>query len=495
MALQDMPGASMPLSDLLPEQTVLDIAVCGLQLDSRLLLPGDAFVAIPGDVHDGRDFMAAAASHGASVVIAERGVSASQRRAAGQVPVVEVDGLPARLGSLASRFFGEPAAAMHLVGITGTNGKTTTSRLLAQLLRSEFKNCGVIGTLGATLDNSAAEAVNTTPDALGLQRQLAQWRDQSVTHAVLEVSSHALAQDRVAGLRFKTGIFTNLTHDHLDYHGDMENYGLTKARLFQLPGLEAAVINSDDPYAQRLIEGVPDTVNVLRYSLQRADAEILATDIRYHASGLEAQLRTPWGSGLLCSPLVGDFNLSNLMAAIAGACLAGMSLDAALAAAPGLQGVAGRMQAVGNELGLQLIVDYAHTPDALAQALRALRAHTSGELICVFGCGGDRDRDKRPLMGRIACEHADRVIVTSDNPRGEEPLVIIDDVVAGINGRYEVEADRAAAIALAVRTAAPGDCVLVAGKGHETYQQVGVERLEFSDIAQLRLALIAGGAT
>ncbi|MEP5764448.1 MAG: UDP-N-acetylmuramoyl-L-alanyl-D-glutamate--2,6-diaminopimelate ligase [Halieaceae bacterium] len=496
MALRENPVALMPLSKLLPQQAgVEDIAIGGLQLDSRQLQAGDAFIALPGDVHDGRDYLGAAAAAGASVILAEVGVSSSQRASAGAVPVVELAGLAERLGEITDIFFAAPSEAMHLVGVTGTNGKTTTSRLLAQLLRAQGGHCGVIGTLGATLGNEAADASNTTPDVISLQRQLAQWRDQSVEHAVLEVSSHSLVQGRVDGLSFNSAIFTNLTHDHLDYHGDMQSYGLAKSQLFLTPELQTAIINLDDPYAKTLMELLPAGVNLLRYSLRDPTAEVSADSIEFHHSGLEARLTTPWGEGLLHSPLAGDFNLSNLMAAISAACVAGVSLQAALAAAPQLHGVAGRMEYVANGAELQLVVDYAHTPDALAQALRALRAHTRGQLICVFGCGGDRDRDKRPLMAEIATECADRVIVTSDNPRGEDPLAIIADITAGASGPVEVESDRAAAIALAVRSAAPGDCVLVAGKGHEGYQQIGDQKLPFSDVAQLRLALAAEGSS
>jgi UDP-N-acetylmuramoyl-L-alanyl-D-glutamate--2,6-diaminopimelate ligase len=494
MALRQTPV--LELSALLPGlgPELGSLPVSGLQLDSRALVQGDAFLAIPGEVHDGRNYLAAASTAGASVIIAEHGVSDIQRQAAAGTPIVELDSIAERIGAIADRFYGSPSAQMHLVGITGTNGKTTTSRLLAQLLRRQFSHCGVIGTLGATLGDSVDDAVNTTPDALALHQQLAEWRGAAVGHAVLEVSSHSLVQGRVNGLAFDTAVFTNLTHDHLDYHGDMENYGLAKSVLFRSPGLGAAVINMDDPFSARLVEVLEPSVELLGYSICRGDASVSATDIVYHDSGLEARVSTPWGEGLLHSPLAGDFNLANMLAAISAACIAGMPLTHALDAAPGLTGVAGRMEYVPNSHELQLVVDYAHTPDALQQALEALRAHTTGRLICVFGCGGDRDADKRALMGRIASDYADRVIITSDNPRNEEPGEIIADIQSGAGAEVEIEADRARAIELAVLTAAPGDCVLVAGKGHESYQQIGAERLPFSDVAQMRLALTQEGA-
>ena len=469
------------------------LMVSGLQLDSRRLRAGEAFIALPGEQQDGRNYFADAQAAGAAVIIAESGVTELQRAAAMATPVLELQGLAGQLGMIASRFYGAPSAAMHLVAVTGTNGKTTTSRVLAQLLRGGFGCCGVIGTLGATLDNAVDDALNTTPDAISLQGQLAAWAAAGVAHSVLEVSSHSLVQGRVGGLQINTAIFTNLSHDHLDYHGTMDRYGQAKAMLFQHPGLENAVINLDDPFAAQLQAAVTGLRQV-GYSSAGRPAPVAVSDIRYRDHGLEAGLLSPWGEGVLHSPLPGDFNLSNLLAAVSAACLAGMSLDAVLAATTGLEAVPGRMQYVANNRGLQLVVDYAHTPEALRQALLALRRHVAGELICVFGCGGERDADKRPLMGAVAARHADRVVVTSDNPRREPPLAIINDILAGIEGAAEVEADRAAAIACAVSGASPGDAVLVAGKGHESYQQVGDERLPFSDVAHIERILRAGGA-
>jgi UDP-N-acetylmuramoyl-L-alanyl-D-glutamate--2,6-diaminopimelate ligase len=488
MALQTRkPGVR--LDRLLDSQSHGDVEVLGLQLDSREVVPGDAFLAIRGAEHDGRDYCGQAAEAGAALIIAEQGMSQAQRSACAGVPVVELAGLARQLGRIAARFYGEPAAGMSLVGITGTNGKTTTSRLLAQLLRRQFGHCGVIGTLGASLDDVVSEAVNTTPDALSLQRILAGWRDRGVSHAALEVSSHSLEQGRVLGLDFDTAIFTNLSHDHLDYHGDMDSYGLAKSILFRGDKLGTAILNADDPYSEVLREVLAPRTRLLTYSVQGADSDVMASGVSFHDSGLEAAISTPWGSDVLHSPLAGDFNLSNLLAALAAACVAGMPLQAALECCRHIKGAPGRMEYVPNELDLQLVIDYAHTPDALQQALFALRAHTRGSLICVFGCGGDRDAGKRALMGEVASEAADRVIITSDNPRSESPRGIIADIEAGCVQEVEIEVDRAAAIALAVASAGPGDCVLIAGKGHETYQQVGDQRLPFSDLAQVRSAI------
>lgn len=483
-------SASTPLSQVLEAGPYGDICIRGLQLDSRRLKPGEAFMALSGAHYDGRDYCAQAVAAGAAVIIAEKGLSAVQRSNCADVPVLEVAGLGLKLGRIAARYYNEPAADMTLVGITGTNGKTTTSRLLAQLLRRHAGQCGVIGTLGATLGDDISDAVNTTPDAISLQRVLAQWREQGVMLAALEVSSHSLQQGRVNGLGFKAAIFTNLSHDHLDYHGDMDSYGLAKSLLFRDGNLQTAILNADDPYAETLQGVLAPGVELLSYSVQGMPAAVSATDVSFHSSGLQAKLVTPWGEGILNSPLAADFNLSNLLAALAAACSVGMPLEAVLECAPTLQGAPGRMETVPNNAGLQIVIDYAHTPDALQQALHALRAHTRGSLVCVFGCGGDRDADKRPVMGRVASEAADRVIITSDNPRHEPAEKIVADIAAGCVHAIEIEVDRAAAIDLAIGTAAPEDCVLIAGKGHEAYQQIGEQRLPFSDSQQVRQALL-----
>ena len=470
--------------------------VTGLALDSRRLQPGDLFFALPGAACDGRNFLPMAVAAGAAAIVAERGLNDLQRAAAAAVPLFEVDALAANLGALAARFYGDPSRQMYLAGVTGTNGKTTVAQLLAQLLRGFYGQCGVIGTLGASIDDSkqddsgAAEVLNTTPDALALQRQLAEWQ---LSHAVLEASSHGLLQGRLNGLSFDSALFTNLSRDHLDYHGDMARYGAAKALLFQGRLLAAAIVNADDPMAASLLRQVRPQATRLSYSIAGRKAALQASDIRHHAAGLSARIATPWGSGDVHSPLPGDFNLSNVLAVIAAACHAGMPLTEVLARLPHLQAVTGRMQQLPNERGLQLVIDYAHTPEALRQALRALRAHSDGRLICVFGCGGERDSGKRPLMGAVASAHADRVIVTSDNPRGESPEAIISEIVAGADGPVEVEVDRARAIARAVAAARPGDCILVAGKGHESSQLTGSERLPFSDAGQLRAALAQAG--
>jgi len=479
----------MTLAELLESDNLdhSEITITGMTLDSRLVRPGDLFLAMPGDVHDGRQFIEQAVANGASAILAE--APAAGFVDAVPVPLVEWPDLRFEAGPLAARFYRHPTRELHTIGITGTNGKTTTSRLIGQLSRAVGKSCGVIGTLGAGLDDTVSEGGNTTPDPLSLQRQLAQWRDGRVPVVGMEVSSHALVQGRVNGVEFQTAIFTNLSHDHLDYHGSMGAYARAKMRLFAVEGLRNALVNVDDELAALVAAGVGENVQLLTYSAAGAGADIRVENPQFHPAGVRAQLATPWGRGEFDSPLPGQFNLSNLAAAVSALVLAGADLHAVLGAVPALQPVAGRMQPVENDRGIRVIVDYAHTPDALEQALKALRPHVAGRLVAVFGCGGDRDREKRQLMGRAACALADTVVVTSDNPRGEDPASIMRDIESGCSGEYRLETDRAAAIEMAVRDAREGDCVLIAGKGHETYQLIEGERLHFSDVEHAQRAL------
>ena len=464
-----------------------DTMIKGMQLDSRRVRPGDLFLALPGEQHDGRQFIEQAVANGAVAVVAEAPVAGFLE--AISVPLIELPELRFEMGLLAARFYGNPSHSMHVLGITGTNGKTTTSRIVAQLTRILGKRCGVIGTLGATLEDGITLASNTTPDALSLQRQLAEWFDQDVLAVSMEVSSHALEQGRVNGVAFETAIYTNLSHDHLDYHGSMAAYGRAKQRLFSVEGLRHAVINMDDPFGMSIKAAVAGDVQVLTYSASGAAADVRVENAQFHSDGVRGDLHTPWGDATFFSPLPGDFNLANLAASVTALVLGGEDLRSVLAATASLQPVPGRMQVIPNTLDIQVIVDYAHTPHALEQVLKALRPHVEGSLVTVFGCGGDRDREKRQQMGRIACALSDCVVVTSDNPRTEEPLGIMRDIESGCSGRYFLQADRADAISVAVAQAQAGDCVLIAGKGHECYQLVDGQRLHFSDEAHAHDAL------
>lgn len=472
-----------------------ELAVSTLSSDSREVEPGTLFLALRGAVHDGRAFLAQAAESGAVAALVEDELPAADESAAVPLPfpVKVVPELRRQMGAIASRFFGRPSSALHIAAVTGTNGKTTVSQLLAQIIRAGGYDCGVIGTLGVTLDGSVAPTTHTTPDAIALHGTLAAWVAGAVPFVTMEASSHALDQGRMGAVEVDTAIFTNLTRDHLDYHGTMEAYGAAKARLFSQPGLRTAVLNADDPFSSGIAGQLAPEVNCVRYSLQGAEAELRLSNMELDQRGLRARLHSSWGNATLRCPLLGHFNAANLAAALAAALTAGLPLDAVIAAAAKLVPVPGRMEPVRiesrDESGPLVVVDYAHTPDALTQVLKALRDQTTGRLIAVFGCGGDRDRGKRAEMARAVSGAADHAVITSDNPRSEDPLAIIADVEVAMTGSFLSLVDRAEAIRAAISEAGPDDCVLIAGKGHEDYQIVGDQRLDFSDRVQAQQAL------
>jgi UDP-N-acetylmuramoyl-L-alanyl-D-glutamate--2,6-diaminopimelate ligase len=395
---------------------------------------------------------------------------------------------------MAARFFGQPSRSMTVIGVTGTNGKTSCVQMLAQALTLLGHRAATIGTLGSGLYGQLESGERTTPDALRVHALLAGLRDAGASHVAMEVSSHALDQRRVNGVEFDLAAFTNLTRDHLDYHGSMQAYGAAKARLFEWPGLRAAVVNVDDAFGRGLAERLPEGVARLRVSVGGAQAEVTANAVEARGDGVRFTLRTPWGEADVHSPLLGRFNVSNLL--LVAACLGALGEDfgATVNVLGRLEPVRGRMNRLGGEAGRPLlVVDYAHTPDALEQVLDNLRAHTRGALVCVFGCGGERDAGKRPQMGAIAERLADRVVVTDDNPRGEDGDFIVRQVLAGMRhpDAVTVQRDRAAAIRAALDTAAADDVVLVAGKGHEDVQEVDGERHPFDDLEVARAALEA----
>jgi UDP-N-acetylmuramoyl-L-alanyl-D-glutamate--2,6-diaminopimelate ligase len=477
-----------------------DIVVRGLALDSRQVSAGDAFVALAGARTHGITFAPVASARGAAVILAEKpgaATSASDAPTAGNgdvelAPIIWIEDLRDVLGAIAARFFGEPSRALQVIGVTGTNGKTSTVQLLAQALHHVGRSVATVGTLGAGLYGAIAEGERTTPDAIAVQRLLAQFRDEGASHVAMEVSSHALDQGRVNAVEFDLAVFTNLTRDHLDYHGTMGAYGATKQRLFAWPGLAAAIINVDDAFGRALATTVPSDVALLRYGVDHDDAEVVARDVESGAAGQSFLLVTPWGEGDIATRLLGRFNISNLLAVAACLGQLGVPFASIRLVLATLEPVAGRMNRIGGAGAQPLVViDYAHTPDALEQALTSLRAHCSGRLFCVFGCGGERDAGKRPQMGAIAETLADRIIVTDDNPRGEDADAIIEQIVAGLV-RPElamIERDRAAAIAQAIEWAQPGDVVLIAGKGHEPYQEIAGARQPFDDLVIARHAL------
>ena len=480
---------AMLLSELLPELEGLsaDLAVTGLVMDSREVRPGDAFVAIAGFGAHGLNFVDAAREAGATAILFEPPAPESLPAPADAIPVT---GLRSRMGTMADRFHGHPSAAMTTVGVTGTNGKTSTVQLLAQAWTLRGQKAGTVGTLGAGLWPKIVPTGFTTPLVLRMHALLAALRDEGAQAVAMEVSSHALDQGRVDGVHFDVGVFTNLTRDHLDYHGDMASYGAAKARLFDWPGLRAAAVNLDDAFGRELFDAVGGKVRAVGFSSRgAAGASVRADDVQLDGSCIRFMLDAGGQAHPVRSPLLGRFNVDNLLGVAATLFALGMApalvADTLLQLAP----VDGRMNRLGGEGGLPLVViDYAHTPDALEQALASLRAHTAGALTCVFGCGGERDRGKRPQMAAIAERLADRVIVTDDNPRNEDGDVIVADIVEGFadTTRVLVQRDRAAAIAQALANAGADDVVLVAGKGHEPYQEIAGIRHAFDDTAVAR---------
>jgi len=402
-----------------------------------------------------------------------------------EVPVIPVRRLSELAGEIAARFYGRPSEHLTVIGVTGTNGKTSVTQYVARALAHDGP-VGVIGTLGAGLLGQVQETGHTTPDAVTVQQKLAAFLDAGAGAAVMEVSSHGLHQGRVNGVGFNIAVFTNLTHEHLDYHADFDAYAEAKWRLFEMPGLEAAVINHDDETGRRWLSQLPAGVKPIGYGLcdELQHPQLWARNLRIGPGGLVLDIVTGSQEASLRSPLLGRFNASNLLAALGVLLGAGIELPEAVARLERVSAVPGRMEQFGGAEGQPVVVvDYAHTPDALEQALHALREHAEGKLLCVFGCGGDRDRSKRPRMGKVARQLADIVVLTDDNPRSENPDQIIGEIQRGMDNQENVfiERDRRSAIAWAIAKAGPGDIVLVAGKGHETEQQIGDKRLSFSD--------------
>jgi len=483
------------LTPLAPE--IASLAVSGVQIDSRLVNPGDLFLACSGYRHDGRRYIAAAIAAGAVAVVSESRDSQAfiDIQAINTVPIIELADLSLLCSEIAGRFYQHPSRQLPVLAVTGTNGKTSCSQLMMQLMAATGKRCAVVGTLGVGVDGHFNASINTTPDAVSLQSQLASWQRDGVDAVAMEVSSHGLVQGRVAALAIELALFTNLSRDHLDYHGSMQAYANAKAMLFQQPGLKYVVLNHDDVFSRELAAVLDPTVVPVHYSIEQrgaGEAEVWVDALRYHRTGVSGELHSPWGVASFSSPLLGAFNLSNLLAVIASLAVRGQPLPALAAAASALQTIPGRMESVQCvDADINVVVDYAHTPDALEQALKALRLHNkTGKLWCVFGCGGDRDQGKRPKMGSAVEAHCDHVVVTSDNPRFESAEQIINEILSGVQRPSLVEADRAKAITFAITHAASGDSILIAGKGHEQYQQHGDEKIPFDDFKQARLALI-----
>ncbi|BAZ38364.1 UDP-N-acetylmuramyl-tripeptide synthetase [Calothrix sp. NIES-4101] len=475
------------------EHPALDEEVNCLTTNSHATSAGDVFIGMPGTRVDGGEFWHSALTAGAiAAVISTQ--AAEKTSPPGDVCVITASDMTKACAKIAAAFYGYPGHALNLIGVTGTNGKTTTTHLIEYFLERADKNTALMGTLYTRWRGFSETATHTTPFAVDLQKQLAAAVNAGNEYGIMEVSSHALAQGRVLGCQFEVAVFSNLTQDHLDYHKDMEDYFSTKALLFSPEYLGGrAIINADDAYGKRLIEALGKD-KVWSYSVSNTSADLYMSDLSYEPNGVSGIMHTPVGSSPFRSPLVGQYNLENLLSAVGVVLHLGIDLEVITAAIPGFPGVPGRMERVqiDTEQDISVIVDYAHTPDSLENLLKASRPFIPGKMICVFGCGGDRDRTKRPKMGKIAAELADIAVVTSDNPRTEDPEKILEDVLAGIPQGINptVICDRAAAIRTAILEAQLGDGVLLAGKGHEDYQILGTEKIHFDDREHARDALI-----
>lgn len=514
------PTHATPRDSARDPQTVADVMTwlharvadsANLHADSRALAAGDVFVAYAVDGADNRPHAITASHHGAVCTLWHATPDAPPPASIEHVlPIEDLDRLA---GPIASAWYGEPSRAVRAIGITGTNGKTSCSHWIAQALSALGTPCGVVGTLGVGLAGRLVETGFTTPDAPQLQHVLARLRNDGAKAVAMEVSSHALHQGRVNGTAFDIAIFTNLTQDHLDYHGTFEAYEAAKARLFDWPGLNSAVINRDDPAGQRLLAALPAGVKPIAYgvgewdpaTITRASADaapiasLTASRIRATQTGTAFHLDSDWGSAELEVATLGDFNVHNLLAVLGALLASGVPFNAATAQLAKVESVPGRMQRLGGRLAADeplVVIDFAHTPDALEKTLEALRPVAdvrAGKLVCVFGCGGDRDAGKRPKMGAIAERLADQTVITSDNPRTEEPSSIIEQIAAGMQhaDRTRKVEDRASAILQAIRAAAREDVIVIAGKGHEATQEIMGRKRAFSDLDHSRLALAA----
>lgn len=458
---------------------------CELQnvsIDSRQIKNGDLFLAVPGEKVDGRDYIQQAITNGAAALLVQSPFDSASDVTT--IPIIIVPDLKTQVAHIASSFYEYPAHELKLIGVTGTNGKTSTSHYIAQILNAAQLHCGVMGTIGNGLLNQLQTSQLTTSDSCTVQRQLFDLKNAAVKYVAMEVSSHALTQDRLAGLTFETVIFTNLSQDHLDYHKDMQDYFNAKAKLFYAYQAKHAVINIDDPYAEQLLKVTYADIKVITYSLLNPQADIYLNN---------NNISTPWGETTFQTTLIGKFNQSNVLASIATCCLQGLSLETVMHAVKNLTAVPGRMQKVLTQDSdvPQVIVDYAHTPDAVIKALQALREYTHGTLYCIVGCGGDRDRSKRPLMLRAALENSDVVIITQDNPRTEDPQQIVNDMLQDVatDAKYTIELDRTRAITNTIAQATERDLILIAGKGHEDYQIIGNQKLPFSDLSVAEQAI------
>ena len=500
---------SINLNDLLngyiTDDKFNDITISSMSLDSRDVKEHSLFIAVKGETVNGIEFINNAIEQGAAAVLWEtedeaadvnvESIKINWRKTSSniEVPIIAIENLSQLVGEFADRFYNNPSKKISVCGITGTNGKTSCADFIAQMMSMDTP-CGAMGTLGSGLYPGLKETGFTTPDAITCHHWLADVVSSKANFAVMEVSSHALIQGRINAIKFNSAVFTNLSRDHLDYHGDMASYAEAKSKLFQSNGLQNAIINVDDEAGRKIIEGLDEDVKCIRYGLDKSfNPDVFGSNVKLDQHGLSMTVATPWGEGQLNSSVIGGFNASNLLAVLSVMLVQGIEFEEVLNRLTTIKSVAGRMQRFGDESTPLVIVDFAHTPDALEQALTSLRQHTQNNLWCVFGCGGDRDVGKRPLMGAVAENQADYIVLTNDNPRSEKAEAILKDIQSGISDitNVTIEQDRHAAIHLAISKAKAGDVVLIAGKGHENYQIVGETKIPFNDAEEVMQQLEA----
>ncbi len=465
---------------------VIKSPVTSIVTDSRAVVAGSLFLAYPGISVDGRHYIDTAIQKGAAAILWDS--KDFSWRPSWKIEHIPIVNLKQQASRIAGQFYGAPSKQLWTIGITGTNGKTSISQWIAQCFNALSRKAAVIGTLGNGLPNALTPSANTTPDSVLLQGMLAQYVLKKVEVVAMEVSSHGLDQGRVNGVHFDVAVLSNLSRDHLDYHGTIEKYENAKRRLFGSDSLKVAVLNEDDAFGKTIKKDLARLrVETMTYGIDAGD--VRASKINYEGNGFNFTVSTPYGQAQVNASLLGKFNVYNVLAVLTTLLVSKVSLTEAVEVIASIPPVTGRMQMIGGDHLPLVVVDYAHTPDALENVLLALKLQAKERLICLFGCGGDRDQGKRPLMGEVANRLADAVVVTSDNPRTEGPAAIIQEILEGLDGEYAVEEDRAKAIELAISNAMPGDVVLIAGKGHEEYQEVDGEKRFFSDLEQAQKAL------
>ncbi len=485
----------MQLSTLLKAYFLLpleaDRRIAHLTLDSRKVQKDSLFFALQGTKLKGQEFIDQAIERGACAILTES--NEAKLIWMGNSPIISIPNLSQQVGFIAAQFYDEPAKKLNMIGVTGTSGKTSCTHFIAQALHDLHRSCGLVGTLGSGLYGALGEAGLTTPDAITLQSLLHEFVTKKAQAVAMEVSSHSIHQGRINAIPFEVGIFTNLSQDHLDYHGDMITYANVKRHFIADYPIKHIVINADDAHGKTWLSELthPSMFAYSTHQVSQFAPTIYTENTKFSLEGIHTTLHSPWGSGEVFLPLIGEFNLSNTLAVFTTLCLLGIPFNEIKAQLAKLHPVPGRMQLIKKPGKPLVVVDYAHKPDALEKVLQALRSHTQGKLVCVFGCGGERDQGKRPLMAKIAEQLADKVIVTNDNPRHEDPNTIVEQILQGFSYpmQVEVEFERSKAIMKSIQWASANDCILIAGKGAEHYQQIGDKKIPFDDVTEVQTYL------